>query len=110
MWTWLVRKWRRRLVRLRNDGATAVSGRPWLLAIRIRILTFLIVRYGDRAVQEIRAEPPRPRSAPPSWPLAFDPAVRADGPEPRLGASMRRLLREVRRCNLASRPRWRFWP
>jgi hypothetical protein len=106
----LVHEWRQRLTRLRRAASDPDQPAPWLCAIRVRILTFLIGRYAARVPHEGPAPPPPSRPGPrPIWPPPFDAIIRADGPPPRESAVIRGLLRDIHRLNQA-RPRWRFWP
>ena len=81
----------------------------WLVAIRVRILTFLLARYEPALHRPAEPEPERtvPRAVPLSQPFCAvdDP----NGPWPRGGPDIAPVLRDIRRCNAESRPRWRFW-
>jgi len=102
----LLREWRDRLFRLRAVGTQAAPEIAWLVAIRVRILTFLLARYEP---VEHEPEPPEPDGAPPAPLEPFCAVDNPQGPPPRRGPEISPVLRDIRRCNAESRPRWRFW-
>lgn len=101
---WLVLDWRRRLAGLNAGRGRRGAGEGWLVAIRVRILSFLVARYAPMAE----------RPDPPTVPTARTPTLtsfcRVDdptGPPPRPNAVIRSILRDIRACN-AARPRRRW--
>ena len=102
----LLREWQARLVGLRQRVADSTEPRPWVALVQIRVLRYLIARYGREPVGEFIPPGPAP---PPSWPIPFGP-VEVDGPPPRSGEAIRRLLLDIHWRNRAPCSRWRWWP
>ena len=101
---WLIGDWRGRLRALRSLAPDAAPEMAWFRAIRVRILTYLLVRY-ETAPQAPEHPAPLARIQLQALCLVEDPT----GPPPRRGAAIAPILHDIRRCNIASRPRWWFW-
>ena len=99
----LVLDWIRRRHRLRHQATD--PGLAWLSLIRIRILNFLLSRYATAPSAAAPFRPPPSEAPPEPFCIVDDPA---DHP-PRTPPALASVLRDIRRCNLAARPRWRFW-
>jgi hypothetical protein len=105
----LIVEWTLRRARLRGRAADPLQAHAWLLSIRIRILSFLLARYGPGAASERLIPGPRAylrQVSPVTFCIVEAPAESPPRPRRLLAPK----LREIARCNAASRRRWRFWP
>jgi hypothetical protein len=91
-------------------SAEDAAGNRWLYAIRVRVLSFLLARYGEAGPAP--GEPAgtgeqgtRPEPARRTYCIVEKPQYHP----PRAYALLAATLRDVARCNAAAR-RWRFWP
>ena len=111
---WLVARWRWRVTRLRRvaigihcQSESIESEEPWLCAIRIRILTFLLKRYGELAGSELPEwTAPQSRAVVrETFCIVADPVYHG----PREVAKIRSLLDRVHAANRRRVRRWRLW-
>ena len=106
-WRWRVTQLRRVAIGIRCQGESVESEEPWLCAIRIRILTFLLKRYGGLCGREL-PERTAPRSRAvlrETFCVVADPVYHG----PREVAKMRSVLDRVRAANRRRVRRWRLW-
>jgi hypothetical protein len=104
----LLIEWALRRVQLRRLASEDVAGPGWIYAIRVRILSFLLARYGETPVERPRpSERRRARPEPPprTYCIVKEPRYNP----PRATGQLTAIMRDVARCNADSR-RWRFWP
>lgn len=109
------REWSHRLARLRSLVAAGAEGPAWLWRIRIRVLTYLLARYGEPDGPESSGEPGEtadgagalpPEPAPPVSAGYRLRLVAADHP-PRAGAAISPVLDEIHEVNTGLRAaRW----
>ena len=59
----VIQEWQTRLANLRQLVAAEARGPAWLWSIRIRILEYLVARYGEPAVSPPPAAPPEASEA-----------------------------------------------
>lgn len=127
---WLIHEWIARLMLLRSrlhsarGRSTRTEPDAWFLAIRERILSFLVARYREQPMEtESRGQRESGGAtgeaigfgdadeyvagiaAPPITMCAVEPE---DAP-PRQRTDLGPLLRSIRVHNEANRPRWRWW-
>ena len=111
---WLVAQWRWRVTRLRRvamavccQGVSVESEEAWLCAIRIRILTFLLKRYGEVTGFDLpERTAPRSRAVVRvTFCVVADPVYHG----PRDVAKIRSLLDRVHAGNRRRVRRWRLW-
>ncbi len=112
MWLWLIGHWRSRLARYHSVLADDPrDSQAWLYHVRVRILGFLMRRYGDGAAGAAvhRALPARATQ------MVYRPTLclldPSDDHAPRDRARLARTLRAIHRSNTesADRRRWRWW-
>ena len=110
----LVAQWRWRVTRLRRmatgvccQGESVESEEAWLCAIRIRILTFLLKRYGEFAgIEQPERTAPRSRAVVrETFCVVADPVYHG----PRDVVKIRSLLDRVHAANRRRVRRWRLW-
>lgn len=110
----LVAHWRLRVERLRREvvedcleGESVESEEAWLWAIRIRILTFLIKRYGMQVDvrRPLRTVPRQPTVVRETFCIVAHPVYCG----PREVAEIRSLLDRVHVANRRRVRRWRLW-
>jgi hypothetical protein len=120
---WIIHEWLTRLLRMRQQlEADAANGHEWLLRIRVRILNFLVSRYGEqraetkpddeRADSEQAADPQGQLELPfPNFYVAPSAEKWAGGEAsgPRKRTELREPLNNIRRINAEKRERWRWW-
>ena len=106
-WRWRVTRLRRVALGIRCQSESVESEEPWLCAIRIRILTFLLKRYGGLAGRELpERTAPRSRAVVrETFCVVADPVYHG----PREVAKMRSLLDRVHAANRRRVRRWRLW-
>ena len=111
---WLVAQWRWRVTRLRRvvigmrcQRESVESEEAWLCAIRIRVLTFLLKRYGGIAGSELPEWTARRSQAVvrETFCVVADPVYHG----PREVARIRSLLDRLHAANRRRVWRWRLW-
>lgn len=106
-WRWRVERLRCEAVEVRRKGESVESEEAWLWAIRIRILTLLIKRYGMEADvrRPVRPVPARPAVVRETFCIVADPVYHG----PRDAANIRSLLDRMYATNRRRVRRWRLW-
>ena len=106
-WRWRVERLRREAVEVRRKGESVESEEAWLWAIRIRILTVLIKRYGmvGDIERPLRPVPARPALVRETFCIVADPVYHG----PRDAAKIRSLLDRMYATNRRRVRRVRRW-
>ena len=104
-WRWRVERLRREVVEVRRKGESVESEEAWLWAIRIRILTLLIKRYGMEADvrRPVRPVPAQPAVVRETFCIVANPVYHG----PRDAAKIRSLLDRMYATNRRRVRRWR---